>query len=927
MGRPGAPVPASASRAVPAAVPRSHDSDVLLSDGSTAHLRDITPADAPALVAFHDSLSTHSVIRRFFGPHPHLSQAEVEHFTHVDGVDRVALVAERAGKLLAVARYDRTPGHDDAEVAFVVADALQGHGLGTLLLEHLVVAARANGIRRIVADTLSDNHRMLAVLREAGFARQYSRSAEVVRVVLDISPSTEALAAADERDSRAVVASMARVLRPGSIAVVGASRREGTIGHQLLRNLVVGGFRGPLYAINPTADEIAGVPSFPAVSAVPGPVDLAVLAVPAQSVEGVVEDCGRKKVGALVVISAGFAETGDSGGSSERRLTRLAHSYGMRVVGPNCFGVLNTDPDVSMNATFAPAVPVPGRVGFASQSGGLGIAILAEAAARGMGLSSFVSMGNKADVSGNDLLLWWARDPRTDVALLYLESFGNPRRFGRIASRVSRSKPIVAVKSGRSPSGTRGARSHTAALASPEEAVDALFHRTGVIRVDTIEELFDTAEVLAGQPLPAGRRVAVVGNAGGPGVLAADACEGHGLEVPELGDATQKALGAFLPPGAATANPVDLIASSGAEAYGKALAILLAGDEVDALIAIFTPPLVTRADEVAVAVARATNDARRAGHAKPVLAAFLGAPEAHAVLSKADPPVPCFTYPESAARALAHAASYGQWRSRPEGTEPELTGIDPNEARRLVASASASEDAPGTPSDAGPGAEWLIGQAALDVLSCYGIAVLAGRTVHSGAMAAEAARTFGQPVAVKALGQGLLHKSDRGGVRLGLVTPEAAALAYDEMASSLGRDMSGALVQPMFVGGVETIAGFVQHDPFGPLVVFGPGGTAVELLGDHVTRLAPLTDVEASEMVHGLRASPLLTGFRGSVPVDLAAVEDLLLRLGRLAADLPELAEADCNPVMCSPEGAVVVDARLRVRRVVPDADGLRRLR
>jgi acetyl coenzyme A synthetase (ADP forming)-like protein len=679
MGSPGAPGAATAVVSGP------HDSDVLLSDGSTAHVRDITPADAPALIAFHQSLSTHSVILRFFGPHPHLSPAEVEHFTGVDGVDRVALVAERTGRLLAVARYDRTPGHDDAEVAFVVADALQGHGLGTLLLEHLVAAARANGIRRFVADTLADNHRMLAVFRQAGFARQYSRSAEVVRVVLDIAPSAEAVAAADERDARAVVASMARVLRPGSVAVVGASRRQGTIGHQLLGNLVRGAFRGQLYAVNPSAADIEGVPAFPSVSAVPDHVDLAVVAVPAAAVPEVVEDCGRKGVGALVVITAGFAETGAAGGTSEMRMTRLAHSYGMRVVGPNCFGVLNTDPQVSMNATFAPAVPVPGRVGFASQSGGLGIAILAEAAQRGMGLSSFVSMGNKADVSGNDLLLWWEQDPRTDVALLYLESFGNPRRFGRIAARVSRTKPIVAVKSGRSPSGTRGARSHTAALASPEDAVDALFHRTGVIRVDTIEELFDTAEVLAGQPLPAGARVAIVGNAGGPGVLAADACEGHGLEVPELGAETQRALRAFLPADAATANPVDLIASSGADAYEAALGILVAGDEVDAVIAIFTPPLVTRAADVAAAVVRAADRSRDEGRAKPVLAAFLGAPEARAVLAGAEPPVPCFTYPESAARALAHACSYARWRSRPPGAEPQVSGVDPNEARRLVA--------------------------------------------------------------------------------------------------------------------------------------------------------------------------------------------------------------------------------------------------
>jgi acetyl coenzyme A synthetase (ADP forming)-like protein len=895
-----------------AAVPLHFDDDVLLTDGTTAHLRDITPDDAEALVAFHQGLSPESVILRFFGPHPHLSAQEVAHFTRVDGVDRVGLVAERAGKLLAVARYDRPPGHDEAEVAFVVADAVQGRGLGTLLLEHLAVAARAQGIRRFAADTLADNHRMLAVLRGAGFARQYHRSAEVIRVVLDIAPGPEALAAADARDAQAVVASMARVLRPGSVAVVGASRRPGTIGHELVRNLVMSSFQGPVYPVNPSAASVAGLPCWPAVGAVPGPVDLAVVAVPAAGVAGVVQQCGEKGVGALVVVSAGFAEAGGAGAAGQEEITRLAHAYGMRVVGPNCFGVVNTDPAVSLNATFAPAAPVRGRVGFASQSGGLGIAILAEASQRGIGLSSFVSMGNKADVSGNDLLLWWEQDEATDVALLYLESFGNPRRFSRIAGRLSRRKPIVAVKSGRSPAGTRGARSHTAALASPEEAVDALFHRTGVIRVDTIEELFDAAEVLASQPRPGGRRVGVVGNAGGPGVLAADACEGHGLEVPELSDATRHALGAVLPEGAGLANPVDLVASSGAEAYRRALEVLLAGDEVDAVVVIFTPPLVTRAADVAAAVVDAVAEARAVGCTKPVVASFLGAPGTGTFLGESTAAVPCFTYPETAVRALSHAVSYAAWQDRPPGREPELAGLDPNAARRRLEGLS-------------PGEEWLTGQDALDVLACYGIPVVSGRTVHGPEEAAAAASASGLPVALKAVGPGLLHKSERGGVRLGLSGAAEVSEAYRAMAGTIGADMTGALVQPMAGPGVQTIAGFVQHDPFGAAVLFGLGGTTVELLGDHVTRLAPLTDADAHDMVFGLRATPLLTGFRGSQPVDTAALEDTLLRLGRLAAELPELAEADCNPLLAGTSGCAVVDARLRLRHQVPAPDGLRR--
>jgi acetyl coenzyme A synthetase (ADP forming)-like protein len=913
----------------PAGVLR-HDSDVLLTDGSTAHLRDIGPGDAGALVAFHRALSPQTVIRRFFGPHPELSAAEVERFTTVDGVDRVALVVERGGELVAVARYDRHPGSEEAEVAFVVADRLQGHGLGTILLEHLAAAARANGIVRFTADTLADNHRMIDVFRDAGFARQFRRSAEVVRVVLDITPSPEARAAAHERDRRAVVASMARVLRPSSIAVVGASRRPGTIGHELLRNLLAGNFQGPVYAVNPTAASVAGVPAWPDVGSVPGPVDLAVICVPAPAVAEVVRDCGEHRTGALVVITAGFAEVGAEGRDSQAEITRLAHAYGMRLVGPNCFGVVDTDPAVQMNATFAATAPVPGPVGFASQSGGLGIAILGEAAGRGIGLSNFVSMGNKADVSGNDVLQWWEEDPATTVGLLYLESFGNPRRFGRIAERVSRSMPLVAVKSGRSAAGTRGAKSHTAALASPEEAVDALFHRTGVIRVDTIEELFDTAEVLAAQPLPGGRRVAVVGNAGGPGVLAADACAGHGLEVPELSAATRAALAAFLPEGAGLANPIDLVASSGAAAYRRTLELLLAGEEVDAVVVIFTPPLVTRAADVARAVADAVATARKAGRSKPVVAAFLGAPEARDLFGAEEVRVPCFTYPETAVRALAHAAAYASWRAAPPGVELEPSATDPNAARHLVETMLAA----GPPSDGGGDADadagdglWLTGADAMDVLASYAIPVLGGRSVAGAAEAAAAAADLGGPVALKALGPSLLHKSDRGGVRLGLAGAEQVGAAYEEMVRAIGPDMTGAFVQPMAGAGVETIAGFVQHQNFGPAVLFGLGGTAVELLGDHVTRLAPLTDVEAAEMVGNLRAAPLLTGYRGSEPVDTDAIVDVLVRLGRLAVDLPELAEADCNPLLVTARGALVVDARIRVAPVASPVDGRRRLR
>jgi acetyl coenzyme A synthetase (ADP forming)-like protein len=890
--------------------------DVLLADGTTAHVRAITPHDEPAVKALYSRLSHETIVLRYFGPHPQLSSKEIEELTHPDGVDVVVLIAEVHDMIVAVAQYYREPGRDDAEVAFLVDDSYQGHGIGTILLEHLAGEARRHGIRQFAADTLTENHKMLHVLGEAGFVRQYQRDAEVMRVVLDIESTPEARAAADARDRTAVIRSIGRLLEPRTIAVIGAGRQKGTIGHELLRNLLAGGFEGPVYPVNPSASSVASVPCWPGVGSIPGEVDLAVIAVPEPAVAQAIADCGAKGVSSLVVITAGFAERGAQGVVTQHALASLAHSHGMRLVGPNCFGVINTNPAVSMNATFAPETPLFGQAGFASQSGGLGIAILGEATARDLGLSSFVSMGNKADVSGNDLLQWWEQDDATQVILLYLESFGNPRKFSRIARQVGRSKPIVALKSGRTQAGTRAASSHTAALASSDQAVDALFHQTGVVRVETIEELFDVGEILAHQPVPHGRRVTIVGNAGGPGVLAADACISHGLEVPELSTELQAVLSDLLPPGASVRNPIDLAASATAEGYARALAALLGSDEIDSIIVIFTPPLVTRADDVAHAVVEALDAADVEGRNKSVVASFLGAGAVRPILHGASRPVPCFAYPENAARALAHAATYGEWRARPLGVIPDLENTKPNEARRLIAASCPS------------GSGWLTGADAQGILAAYGIGVVPTTLVHDVGAAAAAVQRLGCPVALKAWGPEIVHKSELGGVRLAVDGPDAVRTAFTEMRAALGDAMEGAVIQPMIGGGVETIVGFVQNAEFGPQVIFGLGGTAVELLGDVVTRLAPLTDLDARDMVLGLRATPLLLGYRGSEPVDIDALVDVVLRLGRLAEDLPEIAEVDCNPLIATSTGAVVVDARMRVSAdAVARADDVRHLR
>lgn len=887
--------------------------DVVLSDGSTARVRPLGPDDVKAVPELHSRLSAESVRLRYFGPHPELSEDELTRLFAEGGQQHLALVAERGERLVGLAQYDRLPGSDVAEVAFVVDDSHQGLGIGTLLLEYLASEGRRFGLKRFRAEVLLENNQMTKVFRDAGFTESSKLEAGEMTVLMDISPTRDALAALYERDRLAAARSVQRLLEPGSVAVIGASRTPGTVGHELVRNLVNGGFQGPVYPVNPSATHVASLPCFPNVEAIPGPVDMAIIAVPARGVPEVVEACGRKGAGSLVVVSSHFAEDGML--DLEREVARLAHLYGMRMVGPNCFGVLNTAARISMNATFAKDTPTAGNLGFASQSGGLGIALLADAKRRGIGLSSFVSMGNKADVSGNDLLSWWSENDATEVGLLYLESFGNPRKFARLARQLSRKKPLIAVKGGRSAVGRRAASSHTAALASSTEAVNALFHQTGVIGVDTIEDMFDVAQVVGAQPLGQGLKVGVLSNVGGPGVQAVDACDANGLQVPEFSKDLQQKIAELCPRNGGTSNPIDLGAEANAPMYESVLELLLESGQVDAVVVNFTPPLVNRrTDEVAAAIVAAVGKAAEAGQARPVVASLLGAEEVgREILRSGRYPVPSFTYPETAVRALAHGLRYSVWRQRPAGTAPVLDGVDVNQARRRLPQAE----------DGGLAAGWVGGAAAMDVLAAFGVPVARTVEASSAEVAGKLADELAGPVALKVLGP--LHKSEGGGVRLGLTGREEVAAAYEAMKGDFGDEMTGALLQPMApAGGVEVIVGALQDPSFGPLVVFGLGGVAVEVLGDHVTRLAPLTDLDAEEMVDGLRGSALLRGYRGRPGVDVKALVQVLHRVSRLAEDLPEVVELDCNPVICGPDGAVVVDARLRVEpgaRAVIDED------
>ncbi|HEX6570177.1 MAG TPA: acetate--CoA ligase family protein, partial [Acidimicrobiales bacterium] len=650
---------------------------------------------------------------------------------------------------------------------------------------------------------------------------------------------------------------------------------------------------------------------YPTILDIPDTIDLAVIAVPATAVAEVVEQCARKGTSDLVVLSAGFGEVA-GGAEAQSELRDLARRNGMRLIGPNCIGIANTA--VGLNATFSPYAPRPGRIAMLSQSGALGIAILERSTRMGLGVSSFASVGNKADVSGNDLLQYWEDDSGTDVVLLYLESFGNPRKFSRIARRVSRRKPIVAVKSGRSAAGVRAASSHTAAMASPDIAVDALFRQTGVVRVDTLDEMFDMALLLGSQPLPAGRRVAIVGNSGGPGILATDACDGVGLEIPELGADTQAALRAIVDPNGAVANPVDLVASATPAIYEQAVRLVLADEAIDAVIVICTHTFAAPPAAVAEVLPRAAS-----GVTKPVVGCFLAAPELPPLIpgmgQGAD--IPAFPSPEPAARALARAATYGEWRRRPPGAVPALQGFDVDRVHSVVDRvAEGPEDG-----------SWLPADQVDELLGAAGVPFLRSAPVRSVEEARRVAAELGFPVALKATGPDLVHKSDVGGVQLELESDQAVATAYDDMAARLGGRMTGAVVQQMAEPGVETIIGVVQDPLFGPLVMFGLGGVATELLRDRSFRVLPLTDLDAAEQVRSLRASPLLFGYRGSPRVAVDALEDVLQRVARLAARIPEITELDLNPVIVSPAGAVAVDCRVRVARVPAGAPpGLRRM-
>jgi len=868
--------------------PAHWEADVVLRDGRTAHLRPIMPEDADALVAFYAEVSDQSKYFRFFAPMPNLSERDVVRFTHVDHRDRVAFVLTVAQKITAIASYELIEA-GEAEVAFLVQDAHQGRGMGQLLLEHLAQAARERGVQRFVAEVLPENQRMLQVFHEAGYQVTGGWEEGTMHLEFDIDPTETAMGVMAAREHRAEAASIDAFLSARSVAVIGASRRSDTIGAALVRNLVLGDYAGRVYVVNPAADAVAGMPSYDRVGDIPGDVDVAIVAVPAEAVQDVVLDCAAKGVHGLIVISSGFAETGEEGRQRQRKLVGLARSYGLRLIGPNALGVINTAVDISLNASLSPVMPPRGRAGFFCQSGALGSAILEKVRGRGLGLSTFVSAGNRADVSGNDLLQYWEEDDATEVVLLYLESIGNPRKFSRIARRVSRSKPVIAVRSGRTTQGVPMGHA-VRSIGAPQAAVDAMFRQAGVIQVDTLDEMFDVAQLLAHQPLPAGSRVAVVGNSDALGLLAADAAAASGLDV---------------------TRSVALGAEATAEDFEDALDAVIDDPDVDGVVAIYIPPLNAGGAEVANALAAVAEQAD-----KPMVSSFLGREGVPELLRVPDlsgstagrGSVPSYPAVEQAVRALARVVEYSAWLARQPDEEELLAGIDHDAATRMLVELLVET----------PDGRVLTFAECQQLLGLYGVDLWDRVSVSTADEAVAAAEKLGWDVVLKATAESLRQRPDLAHVWRNIDDADEMRHAYHQLSGIITSVAdAGFVVQRTAPPGVPVRIDGLEDPLFGPAVSFSVSGAITELVGDKAYRIPPITGLDAHEAVRSIRAAPLLFGHRGSEPVDVAAVEELFRRVAHLKNDLQQVCAIDLSLVHATADGVKVLDAEVQVAPVV----------
>ncbi len=697
---------------------------------------------------------------------------------------------------------------------------------------------------------------------------------------------------------------------PRHVAVVGASRKPTGIGHRIIESLQQGGFSGSIVPVNPHATKIAGLRAFPSLKAVPGPVDVAIVVVPANAVLAVIADCADKQIAAVVLITAGFAETGGSGISLEEQLCARVRQHGIRLIGPNCFGLMNLDSAIHLNATYTPISPPAGRVALASESGGVGLAVVTAARRLNLGLSSFVSVGNHIDVTAIDLLEYWEQDVATDVILLYLETIVDPHRFRSVAGRVGRKKPIVVMKAGRTQAGQSAAGSHTAALAANESAVAALFTQCGAIRAKTLEEFLALATGLSNQRLPSDRRIGILTNSGGPGVLCADSCAAEGLMVPELSKETQSALSVFLPPTAALNNPVDVIGFASEDQHARAVVTMLTAKEIDALIIVHVSVRVEDNDPVAAGILRGIRAARQTDpNRKPVYLCWMAEGDLDRAFNVDGEVIPTYRHPEVPARIISRAITYENWRQQPIGQATHNSDIDLSMVKSIFAKALSER-----------GSGWLTTEETYATLGAMNLPLAQGIVATGAEEAVKLAQKIGYPVAVKLASHQIVHKTEMGGVHLDLADEQAVRNSFEAIRARFAQmnkleAMEGVLVQPMLSGGVEVMIGMTRDPLFGPLIAFGLGGIHVEILGDVQFRVAPLTGRDATEMVRTIKGYRLLTGYRGQPAVDLKAIEEVLLRVSQLVEAIPQINEIDLNPVFALPEGqgCKIVDARIRI--------------
>lgn len=882
------------------------DGPVLLKDGRPAYLRRASADDQAALGSFLQRVSDHSMAYRFFGNTPRgpqVAERLIAPEVHGTGLSLVVTVGEgERAKIVGVGSYERAEDRPVAEVAFLVEDQFQGRGIGMLLLERLAMGAEDEGLERLEAVVMPENQRMLRIFTDSGYEIDREFEGGDILITFSIEPTRTSVERYEARDRVATVASLIPFFHPRSVAVIGASRDPDQIGHRVVYNLVRSRFNGPVYPVNPRAEVIASIPAYPSVLQVPHDIDLAIVAVPPDEVLGVVDECAEKGIRGLIVLTAGFAESGDEGRELQQKLVTKVRANGMRLIGPNCLGLVNTAQDVRLHGTFVDGWPQTGRVAMSSQSGALGLAVLEYAGDLGLGFSSFAGIGNKADVSGNDLLQYWEEDPQTDVILLYLESFGNPRRFANLARRIGRKKPILAVKGGRTRAGQRAAGSHTAAAAANDAVVEAFFAQTGVVRCDTLEEMFDLAILLANQPLPAGPRVAVLSNSGGPAILCADACEANGLELPTIEPADRERLMEALPRLSAVGNPIDMTSFATADEYRQALRILLQADYLDAIIVMFTPIGTADTSEVARAVVESV--AERPG--KPVLANFMGVRGTAQRLQWPGGMIPSYGFPEAAARALGQAAKYAQWRSRRRSGVVDFVDIEWDAVEKIVATAARTADG------------WLERQTVGTLLSALRLPAVPTFVVHTEEEAADAAEKVGYPVVLRAF-----HAPERAGERrsdvyINLDGVEDVQRAFKSLCRRLqeaGEERPAALVQPMVPQGVDVVIRVTEEAGFGPVVALGLPASSFGLVRDPLYGIMPFAQADAEEMVHSLKQR-LVEGTGGvDFNLDFGALEDVLLRLSRLVHEFPQVAAVELGPLRIHPQGrgCALLDARVRI--------------